>query len=117
VSSIGSVGADLPEGWGCFENSTIVSRMDCANMGLVVSRRGGVDEVPLHEVRIQVFDGLTKHNRDAPMVLSVLHRKGRSGSRRRCRQHSQEGGRCCQSRHRQGPRSLIMPLLVHEGAS
>jgi hypothetical protein len=36
-------------------------------------------EVPLHEVRIHVFDGLTKHPRDAPMVLSVLHRKGRSG--------------------------------------
>ena len=36
-------------------------------------------EVPLHEVRIRVFDGLTKHPRDAPMVLNVFHRKGRSG--------------------------------------
>jgi hypothetical protein len=35
-------------------------------------------EVLLHEVRICVFDGLTKHPRDAPMLLSVLHRKGRS---------------------------------------
>jgi hypothetical protein len=30
------------------------------------------------EVRMRVFDGLTKHPRDAPMFLSVLHRKGRS---------------------------------------
>ena len=35
-------------------------------------------EVSLHEVRIRVFDGLTKHPKDAPMLLSVLHRKGRS---------------------------------------
>ena len=46
-------------------------------MGFVVWRRGRV-EVPLHEVRIRVFDGLTKHPRDVPMFLSVLHRKGRS---------------------------------------
>ena len=35
-------------------------------------------EVPLLEVRIRVIDGLTKHPRDAPMLLSVLHRKVRS---------------------------------------
>ena len=35
-------------------------------------------EVSLHEVRIRVFDGLMKHPRDAPILLSVLHRKGRS---------------------------------------
>ena len=36
-------------------------------------------EVPVQDVRMHVFDGLTKHPRDAPMVLSVLQRKGRSG--------------------------------------
>ena len=64
-------------GWGCVENSTIVFMMDSAKVGLVVWRRGRV-EVPLHEVRMRVFDGLTKHLRDAPMFLSVLQRKGRS---------------------------------------
>jgi hypothetical protein len=47
VSSTGSAGADLLVGWGCVENSAIVSRMDCAKVGLVVWRRGRV-EVPLH---------------------------------------------------------------------
>ena len=77
VSSTGRVGADLLVGWGCVENSAIVFMMDCAKVGLVVWRRGIV-EVPLHEVRMRVFGGLTKHLRDAPMFLSVLHRKGRS---------------------------------------
>ena len=77
VSSTGSAGADLLVGWGFVENSAIVFVMDCAKVGFVVWRRGRV-EVPLHEVRIHVFGGLTKHLRDAPMLLSVLHRKGRS---------------------------------------
>ena len=78
VSSTGSAGADLLVGWGFVENSAIVFVMDCAKVGFVVWRRGRV-EVPLHEVRIRVFDGLMKHPRDAPMVLSVLHGKGKSG--------------------------------------
>ena len=78
VSSTGSAGADLLVGWGFVENSAIVFVMDYAKVGLVVWMRGRED-VPLHEVRIRVFDGLTKHPRDAPMFLSVLHRKGRSG--------------------------------------
>jgi hypothetical protein len=53
-------------GWGCVENSAIIIMMDCAKVGLVVWRRGIV-EVPLHEVRMRVFDGLTKHLRDAPI--------------------------------------------------
>jgi hypothetical protein len=77
VSSTGRDGADLFVRWGCVENSAIVFMMDCAKVGLVVWRRGRV-EVPLHEVRKRVFDGLTKHPRDTPMFLSVLHRKGRS---------------------------------------
>ena len=78
VSSTGSAGADLLVGWGFVENSVIVFVMDCAKVGFVVWRRGRV-EVLLHDVRICVFDGLTKHPRDAPMLLSVLHsRKGRS---------------------------------------
>ncbi len=77
VSSTGRDGADLLVGWGSVENSAIVFMMDCAKVGLVVWRRGRV-EVPLHEVRMHVFDELTKHPRDAPMFLSVLHRKGRS---------------------------------------
>ena len=77
VSSTGRVGADLLVGWGCVENSAIVFMMDCAKVGLVVWR-WGIVEVPLHEVRMRVFDGLTKHLRDAPMFLSVLYRKGRS---------------------------------------
>jgi hypothetical protein len=36
-------------------------------------------EVPLQDVRMHVFDELTKDPMDAPMVLSVLQRKGRSG--------------------------------------
>ncbi len=36
-------------------------------------------EVPLQDVRMHVFDELTKHPMDAPMVLSVLQRKGRLG--------------------------------------
>ncbi len=36
-------------------------------------------EVPLQDVRMRVFDELTKHPMDAQMVLSVLQRKGRSG--------------------------------------
>ena len=64
-------------GWGSVENSAIVFVMDCAKVGFVVWREGRV-EVPLHEVRIRVFDGLTKHPRNAPVLLSVLHRKGRS---------------------------------------
>ena len=77
MSSTGRDGADLLVEWGCVENSAIVFMMDCAKVGLVVWRRGIV-EVPLHEVRMRVFDGLTKHLRDAPMFLSVLYRKGRS---------------------------------------
>ena len=50
--------------------------MDCAKVGFVVWREGRV-EVPVHEVRIRFFDGLTKHPRDAPVLLSVLHKKGR----------------------------------------
>ena len=52
MSSTGSAGADLLVGWGCVENSAIVSRMDCAKVGFVVWRRGGV-EVSLHDVRIE----------------------------------------------------------------
>ena len=77
MSSTGRDGADLLVEWGCVENSAIVFMMDCAKVGLVVWR-WGIVEVPLHEVRMRVFDGLTKHLRDAPMFLSVLHRKGRS---------------------------------------
>ena len=77
VSSTSSTGADLLVGWGFVENSAIVFVMDCAKVEFVVWRRGRV-EVPLHEVRIRVIDGLTKHPRDAPMLLSVLHRKVRS---------------------------------------
>ncbi len=36
-------------------------------------------EVPLQDVRMHVFDELTKHPMDALTVLSVLQRKGRSG--------------------------------------
>ncbi len=32
---------------------------------------------PIADVRMHVFDELTKHPMDAPMVLSVLQRKGR----------------------------------------
>jgi len=71
VSLTGSAGADLLVGWG------FVEVMDCTKVGFVVWREGRVD-MPLHEVRIRVFDGLTKHPRDAPVLSSVLHRKGRS---------------------------------------
>jgi hypothetical protein len=36
-------------------------------------------ELPLQDMRMRVFNGLTKHPSDTPMVLSVLQRKGRSG--------------------------------------
>ena len=55
-----------------------MSKMDFAKVRLVVLRRERM-EVPLQDVRMCVFNGLTKHQRDAPMVLSVLQRKGRSG--------------------------------------
>ncbi len=95
MSSTGRDGADLLVGWGCVENSAFVFMMDCAKVGLVVWRGGRV-EVPLHEVRTCVFDGLTKYPRDAPMFLSVFHRKGRS---------------------ERYPQRLIVLLLVHVGVS
>ncbi len=33
--------------------------------------------MPLHDVRMHVFDGFTKHPREAPRVLRVLQRNGR----------------------------------------
>ncbi len=36
-------------------------------------------EVPLQDVRMRIFDELTKHPMYAPMVLSVLQMKGRLG--------------------------------------
>jgi hypothetical protein len=52
--------------------------MEVARVGLTVWRRGSVDE-PLQEVRILVFDGLTKQPREAPTRLSVEQRKCKSG--------------------------------------
>ena len=41
--------------------------MNCAKVGLVVWTKGIV-EVPLHEVRMRVLDGLTKHPSDVRRV-------------------------------------------------
>ena len=52
VSSTGRGGADLSVGCGRVENSAIVEEIDVARAGLVVWRRGNVEE-PLHEVSIR----------------------------------------------------------------
>jgi hypothetical protein len=78
VSSTGRGGADLSVGCGRVENSAIVEEIDVARAGLVVWRRGNVEE-PLHEVSIRVFEGLTKQPREEPSLLRVAQRKGKSG--------------------------------------
>ena len=39
----------------------------------------GIGEIPLHEVRIRVFDGLIKQPTLSPFSFRVSQRKGKSG--------------------------------------
>ena len=78
VSSTGRGGADLSVGCGRVENSAMVAEMDVARAGLIVWRRGNVED-PSQEVSIRVLEGLTKQPREEPSVLRVVQRKGKSG--------------------------------------
>jgi hypothetical protein len=62
---------------GVWENSAIVADIAFANLGFVAQRSGRVDFL-LHDVRICVFDVFTKQPREAPFVLSVVQRNGKS---------------------------------------
>ena len=65
-------------GCGVVENREIVSMTWAARDGFVVNRPG-IGEIPLHEVRIRVLDGFTKHPTLSPFAFNVSQRKGRSG--------------------------------------
>jgi hypothetical protein len=70
VSSIGILGAELSVGCGLVNNWAIVLERDVANVGFCCMSSGKADE-PLQEVRICVFQGLTKHPSLAPRYLRV----------------------------------------------
>ncbi len=78
VSLTGILGAELSVGCGPVENWVIVLESDVANVGFCCMSSGKVDE-PLQEVRICVFEGLTKHPSLAPQDLRVWHKKSKSG--------------------------------------
>ncbi len=65
VSSTGILGAELSVGCGPVENWAIVLERDVANVGFCCMSSGKADE-PLQEVRIHIFEGLTKHPSLAP---------------------------------------------------
>ena len=60
------------------ENFFIVSLIEVPKV-LLVNVMSVSGDVPLQEVRILVFDVLTKQPRSAPCDCKVLHRNSRSG--------------------------------------
>ncbi len=65
-------------GGGVVKNVAIVLTIDRPSLGLEAEMRGSGD-MPLQEVRILVFDVLTKQPRTAPLDLSVLQKNLRPG--------------------------------------
>ncbi len=71
MSSTEIAGAIVSVGWGVVKNVAIMVAIDRPSLGLDAETRGSWD-VPLQEVRILIFDVLTKQSRAALLVLSVL---------------------------------------------
>ena len=78
VSSTGMAGRDLSVGWGEVEKEAMAVAREEASVGLWDERRGRMEE-PSQDVRMRVFEGLTKHPIRAPRELSSLQRNSRSG--------------------------------------
>ena len=78
VSSIGMAGRDFSVGWGEVEKVAMAVAREEASVGLWDERRGRMEE-PSQDVRMRVFEGLTKHPIRAPRELSLLQRNSRSG--------------------------------------
>jgi hypothetical protein len=79
VSLTGILGvAELSVWCGPVENWAIVLERDVANVGFCFMCSGKADK-PLQEVRICVFEGLTKHPSLAPWDLRVWHKNSKSG--------------------------------------
>jgi hypothetical protein len=78
VSLTEIAGAVVSVGWGVVKNVAIVLAIHRPNLELEAEMRGSGD-VQLVEVRILVFDVLTKQLRAAPLCLTVLQKNWRSG--------------------------------------
>ncbi len=78
VSLTGILGAELSVGCGPVENWVIVLEKDVANVGFGCMSSGKAVE-PLQEVRICVFEGLTKLPSLAPQDLRIWNKYSKSG--------------------------------------
>ncbi len=78
VSSTGTAGSDLSVGLGVVKKEVIVSVKEDARVGSWADRQGKMEELS-QEVRMRVFDGLTKQSILAQQELSLLQRNSRLG--------------------------------------
>ncbi len=78
VSLMGYGGACLSVGWGVVENWAILLERERAIEGSWAESQGRINDSS-QEVRMHVFDGLTKQPIEAPRDLSCWHKKSKSG--------------------------------------